>query len=123
MKHVPHPFERKLRRLLDRMGGLYAPRDIVEACHRGAMQMHAEGDSIVITKIGDFPRARVLEVIGAVGDIDQLRVLHDRIVAFADKENCSVIQAFGRKGWISDAKSRGWKVKARAFVYHKELKP
>lgn len=119
--HVPHPFERKLWRLLDRMGGLYTPRDILDACHAGEMQMHAEGDSIVITKIGLFPRARVLEVIAAIGDIDQLRILHDRILAFADRENCSVIQAFGRKGWIADAKSRGWKVKARAFVYQREM--
>ena len=84
------------------------------------MQMHAEGDSIVITKIGLFPRARVLRVIAAM-NIDTAAVLHDRILAFADRENCSVIQAFGRKGWIADATARGWKIKARAFVYQREM--
>ncbi len=121
MKHAQHPFLRKLARLLDAMGGLYLPSDIIANVHAGKMQMHAEGDSIVITQIGVFPRARVLEVIGAVGSLEDLRILHDRIIAFADKENCSVIQAFGRKGWIADAQSRGWKVKARSFVFQREM--
>jgi hypothetical protein len=118
---APHPYVRKLDRVLDRMGGLYRASDILALVREGTLQMFAEGDSIAITRIGNFPRGKALEVIAVVGDINELRVLHDRLLIFAAEVGASVIQAFGRKGWMADAQKRGWKVKARSFVYQREI--
>jgi hypothetical protein len=114
-------YHRKLARVLDRMGGLYTLNDILTAIGTGKMQSFAEGNSWAITQISSYPRTKVLEIIAVVGDIDELRILHDRIMVFAAEIGASVIQAYGRKGWITDAKQRGWRVKSRSFVYQKDM--
>jgi hypothetical protein len=118
---APHPYVKKLDRVLDRMGGLYRTSDILALVRDGKLQMFAEGDSIAITRIGIFPRGKVLEILAVVGDINELRVLHDRLLIFAAEVGATVIQAFGRKGWMADARRRGWKIKARSFVYQREV--
>lgn len=115
-----HPYHRKLERVLDRMGGFYTLNDILTEIAEGKMQSFVEGNSWVITRIVIYPRAKSLEVFAALGDIEELRVLHDRILDFAAEVGAGVIQAYGRKGWIPDARRRGWRVKARSFVYQKE---
>lgn len=118
---VPHPYERKLQKVLEAMGSLYTIQDILTALHAGKMQMLAENDSIAVTQICCFPRAKVLEILAVVGDLEDLRILHDRVLNFAEKIGAGVIQAYGRRGWFADAKQRGWKVKARSFVYQREM--
>jgi hypothetical protein len=119
--HTPHPYLKKLDRVLDRMGGLYNARDILNAVEASKMQMFAEGDSIAITQIGIYPRAKVLEILGVIGNLEDLRTLHDRLLIFAAETGCSAIQAYGRKGFFADAERRGWRIKARAYVYRKDM--
>jgi hypothetical protein len=121
VKHAPHPFERKLARALDRMGGLWLVSDILKAVDANDMQMFAEGDSIALTRLALYPRAKVLEIVLVTGKIEALRILHDRILTYAANNDASVIQAYGRKGWMADAQKRGWKIKARSFVYQREM--
>jgi hypothetical protein len=121
VKHSPHPFEKRLARALDRMGGLWLVSDILDAVQAGGMQMFAEGDSIALTQIALYPRAKVLEIILVTGELEALRRLHDRLLIFAAEIGASVIQAYGRKGWMADAQKRGWKIKARSFVYQREM--
>ena len=118
---APHPYVRKLERVLDRMGGLYLVTDILTAVRAGKMQMFAEGDSIAVTQIALYPRAKALEIVAVVGELEELRILHDRLMTFAAEIGASVIQAYGRKGWLPDATKRGWKIKAQAFIYQKEM--
>jgi hypothetical protein len=117
----PHPYHAKLARVLDRMGALYTVQDIMGAIAAGKMQSFTEGDSWAITQISLYPRQKVLEIMVAVGDLDELRVLHDRLLVFAAEIGAGVIQAYGRRGWFPDAERRGWKLKARNFVYQREL--
>jgi hypothetical protein len=114
-------YHHKLARVLDRMGGLYGLNDILDRIADGRMQSFVEGNSWIITQIVSFPRAKVLEVFAAVGDIDDLRILHDRILEFAAEIGAGVIRAYGRKGWLPDAAQRGWRVSARYFVYTKDM--
>jgi hypothetical protein len=116
-----HPYHRKLARVLDRMGGLYTLHDILDAIAAGRMQSFMEGDSWAITRVMDHPRGRSLEVFAVVGSIDDLRVLHDRLMTYAFEIGATVIKAYGRKGFLNDAQQRGWKVKARSFVYQREV--
>lgn len=114
-------YHRKLARMLDRMGALYTLNDILRLIAEGKMQSFVRGNSWIITQIVPYPRANVLEVFAAVGDLEELRILHDRILDYAREIGAGVIRAYGRKGWIDDATSRGWKVKARYFVYQKDM--
>jgi hypothetical protein len=116
-----HPYHRKLARVLDRMGGYYTVQDILTAIAAGKMQSFVEGDSWVITQIGIYPRAKVLEIVAAVGDLEEVRAIHPRLLDFAADVGAGVIQAYGRKGWLKSALERGWKVKARSFVFQREL--
>ena len=116
-----HPYHRKLERVLARMGGLYTLHDILDAIAAGKMQSFTHGDSWAITQIMDHPRGRCLEIFAVVGDLEEARELHDRVVDYGFEIGAKVIQAYGRRGWLSDAKQRGWKIKARAFVYQRAV--
>jgi hypothetical protein len=118
-KHVRHPFEVKLDRVLDRMGGLYLASDLLDDVKAGKKQMFALNDSIAVTQIANFPRGKTLEIIAAVGDIHELREMHERILEFAKSMDIKVIRAYGRTGFVEDAKKRGWTLKARSFVYQR----
>ena len=116
-----HVYHRKLARVLDRMGGLYSLNDILAAIAIGRMQSFAEGDSWAITQIATYPRAKVVEVLAVIGDLDEARILHDRILDFAAEIGAGVVQAYGRKGWAPDATKRGWKVVAKNYVFQKDM--
>jgi hypothetical protein len=116
-----HPYHAKLARLLDRMGGLYHVQDILAAIAEGRMQSFAEGDSWAITQIADFPRTRLLEILIALGDIDQCRILHDRILQYASDHDIGLVQAYGRRGWFDHPLTYGWKIKTKSFLYQREL--
>jgi hypothetical protein len=116
-----HPFHKKLAAVLDRMGNLYTPQDILNAIAIGKMQSFTEGDSWAITQIALFPRGKVIEIIAMLGDGKDMPRLHDRILDFATEIGAGVIQAYGRKGWKPYALKRGWKVKAEAYVFQRTM--
>ena len=47
-----HPYQKKLDRVLDRMGGLYHVSDLIADVMAGKKQMFALNDSIAVTQIG-----------------------------------------------------------------------
>lgn len=116
-----HPYHAKLSRVLDRMGGLYVLNDILTEVAQGRMQSFVEDDSWALTRVAQYPRAKVVEVLAVVGKLDKARVLHDRILVFAAEIGAGIVMAYGRSGWMPDAKKRGWKVKAKNYVYQKEM--
>ena len=116
-----HPYHAKLARLLDRMGGLYTVSDILAAIAAGHMQSFAEGDSWAITQVVQFPRARLLEILIALGDIDECRTLHSRILQYARDNGIGLVQAYGRRGWLDHPLTSGWKIRTKAFLYQREL--
>jgi hypothetical protein len=118
-----HPYLAKLERTLARAGGLYTRQDILAALDRKEMQSFIEGDSLALTRIAIYPRAKVIEVLAVVGKLDEARILHDRVLIFASEVGARVIQAYGRHGWLHDAQRRGWKVIAENYVYQREIEP
>jgi hypothetical protein len=115
-------YHRKLERALDRQGGLWSITDILERISQGTMQSFVRGNSWAVTQISVFPRRRILEIVAVVGDLGDCRLLHNEIIAFADKMNVDLVAAYGRLGWVRDARRNGWKVKTTSYLYHKELK-
>jgi hypothetical protein len=116
-----HPYHRKLARVLDRQGGMYTPQDILNAIAAQEMQSFIEGDSWAITRVALYPRGKVLEIVVMLGSIADMPSLHDQIIAFAREIGVSVLMAYGRRGWLPDALKRGWRLKARNYVYVREL--
>jgi hypothetical protein len=116
-----HPYHAKLARLLDRMGGLWTVDDILTAIAEGRMQSFAEGDSWAITQIADFPRVRLLEILIALGDLEQCRRLHDRILQFANDNDIGLVQAYGRRGWLDHPLTSGWKIRTKTYLYQRSL--
>jgi len=116
-----HPYHAKLARALDRMGGVYTVSDILDALAAGKMQSFADGDSWAITQIVDYPRARMMDVLVALGDLRACRRLHDRILQYARDHDIAIVQAYGRRGWMGEARSHGWKVRTTSYLYQREL--
>lgn len=114
-------YHHKLERALDRQGGLFTLTDILERVADGRMQSWVEGNSWAVTQISVFPRRRLLEIVAVVGDLGDCRILHDRLIGFAKEMGLDLIAAYGRLGWIRDAKRNGWKIKAQSYLYHKDL--
>jgi hypothetical protein len=118
---VMHPYHAKLARLLDRMGGLWTVQDILVAIAEGRMQSFVEGDSWAITQIAKFPRATVLEILIALGDIEECRRLHGKILQYARDHDIGLVQAYGRRGWLNHPLTAGWKIRTKSFLYQREL--
>jgi hypothetical protein len=114
-------YQRKLDRVLDRMGGVYHWRDIMERLEDGRMQSFAHGNSMLVTQINVYPRAKALDWLAAVGDMEDWRTIHDQAIEFADANNVSLIRAYGRRGWWPFIRDHGWKELTVNQVYQKEV--
>ena len=115
------PYHQKLARVLDRMGAVYTVSDILAAIAEGKMQSFAYRNSWLIAQVNRLPRATVMDWLAVVGDLDDCRVLHDQAIDFAREHDIGLIRAYGRRGWMPDARERGWRPITTNVVYHKEL--
>lgn len=116
-----HPYHKKLARALDRMGGLYTVQDILTAIAENRMQSFIANDSWVVTQIAVYPRAKVLEVLIALGDLKDSPSLHEQIFRCARENNIGLVITSGRRGWVKELNREGWKVKATSYLYQREL--
>jgi hypothetical protein len=116
-----HPYHAKLARALDRMGGLYTLNDILTAIGEGRMQSFVENNSWAITQVNQYPRAKALQLIAMVGDLKDIDALQAKILAYADEVNASLVSAYGRLGWLSRARERGWRLKTKSYLFHRDM--
>jgi hypothetical protein len=114
-------YHRKLARVLERMGGLFTLNDILTAIAEGKMQSFAVNNSWAITQVNDYPRARTLQLIAYVGDLSDIDALQAQIFAYANDVNAGLVSAYGRLGWVRPGLQRGWRLKAKNFLYHRDL--
>jgi hypothetical protein len=115
------PYEQKMARVLDRMGGLYLLDDILTRINDGRMQSFAVGNSWAITEIQQYPRASQLQVLAIVGDLADTEALNDKVLDFARKIGVGLVSTHGRRGWLDHGHALGWKLKSRSFLWQKEL--
>ena len=114
-------YERKLARVLDAMGGIYLVDDILTAIGEGRMQSHVVNNSWAVTELCQFPRARKLNILAVVGDLPDIEALNDKVLRYAADVNAGLVSAYGRRGWIPKAAELGWRLKAKSYLYHKEM--
>jgi len=115
------PYHRKMARALERMGGLYTLNDILTAIAEGRMQSFAVNNTWAITQVVQFPRARQLQIVALVGDLADIDELQAKIFAYANDVNASLVSAYGRRGWKRHALARGWRLKARNYLFHRDM--
>jgi hypothetical protein len=114
-------YHKKMSRVLDRMGGSYLLDDVLTAIHDGKMQSFVSNNSWLITQVLDHPRARELRIFAIVGDLADIDSLQDQIFVYANEVGAGLVSAFGRFGWTPHARKRGWRIKARNYVYVKDM--
>lgn len=108
----------KLQRALALAGNTYTLEDILIEINEGRMQSFAEGESWAVTQIVDFPRKRYVEIVFAVGNLDELKAIYPRIEAFAKDNLADGMRAFGRPGWMRqfNIEKHGWSETTRVYL-------
>ena len=114
-------YAQKMARVLDAMGGLYLVDDLLTEIANGTMQSFAQGNSWAITQLQTYPRARKLHVVALVGDLGDTEALNDKVLAYARDNGVGLVSTYGRRGWMEHGHELGWRLKARGFLWHKEL--
>ena len=105
----PEELNRRLARALEVGGNTYSPDDIMDACSEGRMQAWMQGDSLVVTELLTFPRAKAVNIVIAVGLLDDVMSLQPEIEAFGRAHGCKVMRMEGRKGWARVLPRHGWR--------------
>lgn len=110
--------KQKFRKALKIAGDTYTPDDILHALSEGHMQSFVEGESWVVTQIVDFPRKRYLEIVFAVGNLDELKRIYPKLESFAREIEADGLRAFGRPGWMRqfEIDKHGWVETTRVYV-------
>ena len=114
-------YEQKLARVLDAMGGLYLVDDLLSAIAEDRMQSFSIGNSWAITQVNQFPRAKRLQIVAAVGDMGDMVALHDRILEYASDINAGLVSTIGRRGWMPQAREPGWRLNAKNYLYQRDM--
>lgn len=111
----------KIEASLEKFGGLYNFADLIGMVQDGEMQMFAEGDSICITKVADFPRKRMLDIVLVYGNMDEVLKLQTRVYTYAKEVGAELVATMmGRLGWESQMREGdGWRI--AGTVYIKEI--
>ena len=110
--------KQKLAKALAVAGDAYTLDDILHEIEEGRMQSFAEGESWVVTQIIDFPRKRYLEIVFAIGNLDELKGIYPRLEQFARDNLCDGMRAFGRQGWMRqfEIDRAGWVETTRTYI-------
>lgn len=110
---------RRMKRELKRMGGLMTIGDLLTGIYSGKYHSFVSGDAWAVAEVIDYPQARVVQIVLVVGTLDQTDVLESQIMAFGHKVGAKFLQAYGRNGWIPEAKRKGWR--QRQCIFTKEV--
>jgi hypothetical protein len=86
---------------LAEMGGFWKWADILDAIGRKEMQMFAVGESFAVTKVMDFPRRRVIDIVLVYGHKRDMAALEDAVNVFKAAVGANGLFASGREGWAS----------------------
>ena len=81
----------------------------MRAVDAGRMQAWTRNDSLVVTEVLNYPRASAVNIVLAVGDLNDVMALQPEIEAFGRAHGARMLRMEGRKGWSSVLPSFGWK--------------
>lgn len=111
----------KMDLALARAGGVVTLGDIVAQALEGRAQLWARDGALVATEINTYPRAKVLNVFAAAGELRAIAALDREVTAFARDEGVSLMFAQGRPAWSRVGRAIGWHPHSLCFL--KDLRP
>lgn len=112
--------QRRLLRALSVAGKTHAPEDVAAAVAQGRMQAWTRGESLVVTEVLEFPRARALNIFLAVGDMADVLSLIPEMAAFGREHGCEKMRMQGRRGWARVLPPLGWR-EEKQVIYERTL--
>ena len=101
--------QRRLERALSVAGDTHSREDIARAVADGRMQCWTRGVSMTITEVMQYPKRLVLNVVLAVGKMEDVLGLQNEMMAFGREHGATVMRMEGRKGWAKVLPTEGWK--------------
>jgi hypothetical protein len=108
----------KMEKALRLGGNVYTLDDIENALASGEMQGHTGGNSWVITRVHSWPRRKSVDIVFAVGNIEDLPVLLKKVELWAKDQGADLITGTGRDGWFGHI-APSWK--KIGVAYSKDL--
>ena len=79
--------------------GAFTIQDVFEDIMKGDMQFWPGKKSVAVTQIVPYPNKKIVHCFVAAGDIIELEVTHDKIIAWAKTEGCEAMTLSGGSGW------------------------
>lgn len=89
-------------------GGTHSFDDISQAVLDGRMQIWPAPKGVAITEIIVYPRAKVLHIFLAAGEMDQLLDMIDAAREWGRSQGCTSLTMTGRPGWERVLGNHGW---------------
>jgi hypothetical protein len=97
-----------LEAALEEAHGTHTIDDVREGVRTGRCHFWPGENSAAVTEVFQFPRARVLNVFLAGGDLGELLKMEAYFCSWAAHLGCSQIVLTGRPGWAKALQSLGW---------------
>lgn len=121
----PEDFDRGVRALpllksaLPYTDDLWTLEDVGQAVAEGRMQMWVHGESVAVTQLEVYPTKLLAHIFLGAGTLTELHELLAQIEEWATDVGADRLVVSGRKGWVRDLKSHGFK--EAAVTVAKEL--
>ena len=110
---------RRFEKALKLAGNTHTAGDVLDKIREGRAQCWNNGDSLIVTEVLVYPRARLCNYWIATGDLRECLDLQADIDAWAAGEGCSAAIALGRQGWlpvIKDPLGAAWRVRGVQYI-------
>ena len=102
---------------LRRAGETHSLDDVVQALHRGHMQVLYNEDAAIVTQITQAPRKRVLDVFMALGELGAVAALSPDLIERARSAGAEFGRAYVRPGLVDPLKAMGWTSRGEVMFY------
>lgn len=88
-----------LRGAIERGGGTHSFQDVMAKVLAGDFQLWVGPDGAAVTQVVDFPQKRVLHVLYAGGEMQQIIDFQESAATWGRALGCSEMTLSGRMGW------------------------
>jgi hypothetical protein len=116
----PAELQHRLTRALRVNGNLLTAEGILQAVEEGRMQSWTKNETLGVTELVDHQGGRVLNVVLAVGRLEDVVALKPDIIEFGRQHGAKRIRLEGRRGWDAVLPALGF-TKVPNVIYEMEL--
>lgn len=107
---VLHPYIDNIQKALNLGGDVYTIADVEQMIAEGKAQVWPGEDSVIVTEVIDYPRARHLHLFLAGGNLEELEAMLPEILDWGREQGCNRATLSGRRGWErSFLRDQGWR--------------